>query len=217
MPGRGNELLRRLQINQGATAQGDDMQEIPNIQTDGGAPEAALGAHKITTESDEVKFRVEVLHHPDYEPKHLQVKRNATLLEVMDEAARKLDVKLLPNSHTPLDQLRGVYEHHRVGEPLALNETVEDFLRQEPKTHHLAIELVLALEINTRSRIAPEKEMTPKAILALAGLSWEQYSLYYPADCVDPLPPDTPVKLHRGQRFEAQRDGKYGAEAHHIR
>jgi hypothetical protein len=135
------------------------------------------------------------------------------MLEVMDEAAQKLDAKLLPNPHTPLDQLRAVYEHHRVGEPLDLNKTVEEFLRQEPTTHHLAIELVLAVEINTRWRIAPEKEMTPKAILALAGLPWEQYSLYYPADSVDPLPPDTPVKLHRGQRFEAQRDGKYGAEA----
>ena len=91
--------------------------------------------------------------------------------------------------------------------------TVEDFLRQEPKTHHLGIELVLAIEINTRWRIAPEKEMTPKAIQALAGLPWQEYSLYYPADSVDPLPPDTPVKLDRGQRFEAQRDGKYGAEA----
>ena len=54
--------------------------------------------------------------------------------------------------------------------------------------------------------------MTPKAILALAGLSWEQYSLYYPDDSKEPLPPDAPVKLHRGQRFEAQRDGKYGQE-----
>jgi hypothetical protein len=29
---------------------------------------------------------------------------------------------------------------------------------------------------------------------------------------VEPLPPDIPIKLHRGQRFEAQRDGKYGEE-----
>jgi hypothetical protein len=132
---------------------------------------------------------------------------------VLDEAAHKLDVKLLPNGHNPLDQLRGVYEHHRIGEPLNLNLTVEEFLHQEDKTHHFGIELVLAIEINTRWRVAPEKEMTPKAILTLAGLSWEQYSLYYPADSVNPLPPEVPVKLHRGQRFEAQRDGKYGSEA----
>lgn len=189
------------------------MQELSNVQQDAGKAEAALEEHRIALGGHEVEFLVEVLHHPDHEPRHIHVNRGATLLEVLDESARKLDLKLLPNPHTPVDRLHGVYEHHRVGEPLDLDLTVEDFLRQEPKTHHLAIELVLAIEINTRWRIAPEKEMTPKAILALAGLPWEQYSLYYPADSVDPLPPDTPVKLHRGQRFEAQRDGKYGAEA----
>jgi hypothetical protein len=187
------------------------MQESQNIQQDGSKADAALEAQRIALGGHEVEFLVEVLHHPDHEPKHIHAKADNTLLEVMDEAARKLDVKLLPNAHAPLDKLLGVYEHHRVGEPLDLNESVEDFLRQEPKTHHLAIELVLAIEVNTRWGVAPEKEMTPKAILALVGLPWEQYSLYYPADSVDPLPPDTPVKLHRGQRFEAQRDGKYGA------
>src|SRR2546422_3294182 len=163
------------------------MRELSNIQEDGGKREAELEMHRIAPGGHEVEFLVEVLHHPDHEPRHIHVKRDATLLEVLDESARKLDVKLLPNPHTPLDRLHGVYEHHRVGEPLDLDLTVEDFLRQEPNTHHLAIELVLAIEINTRWRIAPENEMTPKAILALAGLPWEQYSLYYPADSVDPL------------------------------
>jgi hypothetical protein len=190
------------------------MQEPQNIQNDGTKADAALEARRIALGSHEIEFLVEVLHHHDHEPKHIRVKSHATMLEVMDEAARRLDVKLLPDPDAPLDRLRGVYEHHRVGEPLGLNETVEDFLRQEPKTHHLGIELVLAIEVNTRWRIASEEEMTPKAILALVGLPWEQYSLYHPADSVDPLPPDTPVKLHRGQRFEAQRDGKYGAEAY---
>jgi hypothetical protein len=166
------------------------MQESLSIQQDGSKSDATMEAQRIAPGGHQIEFRVELLHHPDHEPKHIQVKPHATMLEVMDEAAQKLDVKLLPNPQTPLDQLRGAYEHHRVGEPLDLDLTVEDFLRQEPTTHHLAIELVLAIEINTRWRIAPEKEMTPKAILALAGLRWEQYSLYYPADSVDPLPPD---------------------------
>ncbi|MGB2622317.1 MAG: hypothetical protein WA857_13050 [Candidatus Acidiferrum sp.] len=195
------------------------MQEAEDIQQNGGKVDGASEASRVALDHHEIEFRVDVLHHPDHEPKHVQAKAYDTLLEIMDNAARKLDVKLLPDAHAPLDHLRGVYEHHRVGEPLDLNQTVEDFLRQEPTTHHLAIELVLAIEVNTRWRIAPEKEMTPKAILALAGLSWEQYSLYFPADSVDPLPPDTPVKLRRDQRFEAQRDGKYGAgayRAHHF-
>jgi len=128
-------------------------------------------------EGHEVEVRVEVLHHPDHEPKHFRVKRSASLLEVLDEAARKLDVKLLPNAQMPLDHFRGVYEHHRVGDALDLDITIEEFLKSAEKTHHFAIELVLAIEINTRWRIAPEREMTPKAILALAGLPWQEYSV----------------------------------------
>ena len=161
-----------------------------------------------------VEISVELLHDPEHERKHFHVARDARLLEVLDEGAKKLGVKLLPNPETPLDRLRGVYEHHHAGEPLSLELTVEEFLKQEPRTHHFAVDLVLAIQINTRWRIAPEKEMTPKAILALAGLAWQEYSLYHPVDSVDPLPPDTPLKLHRGERFEAQRDGKYGAEVH---
>jgi hypothetical protein len=160
------------------------------------------------------EISIELLYDPEHERKHFRVARDARLLEVLDEGAKKLDVKLLPNSEAPLDRLRGVYEHHHTGEPLNLELTLEEFLKQEPRTHHFAVDLVLAIQINTRWRIAPEREMTPKAILALAGLAWQDYSLYYPVDSVDPLPPDTPVKVHRGQRFEAQRDGKYGAEVH---
>jgi hypothetical protein len=160
-----------------------------------------------------VEISVELLHDLEHQRKHFRIARDGKLLEVLDEGAKKLGVELLPNPETPLDQLRGVYENHHVGEPLNLNITVEDFLRHERPTEHFAVELVLAIQINTRWRIAPEREMTPKAILALAGLPWEEYSLYYPPDTIDPLPPDTPVKLHRGQRFEAQRDGKYGEEA----
>lgn len=189
------------------------MQEPLNIEQNSVVSEAALRGHGLDEGDREVEVRAVVLHHPDHEPRHFRVNREAVLLEVLDEAARKLDVKLLPNPHTPLDRLRGVYEHHRVGEPLDLGTSVGDFLRHGEKTRNFAIELVLAIEVNTRWRIAPEKEMSPKGILALAGLPYDQYSLYDPADSVDPLPPDTPVKLDRGQRFEAQRDGKYGAEA----
>jgi len=159
----------------------------------------------------DVEISVELLQEPKHERRHFRVPRDAKLLEVLDEGAKKLEVRLLPNPETPLDRLRGLFEHHHVGDPLNLELILGDFLKQEPHTHHFAVDLVLAIQVNTRWRIAPEKEMTPKAILTLADLSWEEYSLYFPPDSVEPLPPDTPVKLHRGQRFEAQRDGKYGA------
>lgn len=160
----------------------------------------------------DVELSVELLDHPQHEHRHFHALRSARLLEILDEGARKLDVKLLPDPEAPLDHLRGVYEHHDIGEPLDLEITLEEFLQHERPTHHFAVQLVLAIQVNTRWRVAPEKEMTPKAILALAGLSWEEYSLYFPPDSKEPLPPDTPVKLHRGERFEAQRDGKYGEE-----
>jgi hypothetical protein len=195
------------------------MQVPMNNESEGGAVEASTKQqHMIGADEGrrEVEISVELLHDPEHERRHFHVIRDAQLLEVLDEGARKLDVKLLPNPQMPLDRLRGVYENHHFGEPLNLDITMEDFLRHERRTHHFAVELVLAIEINTRWRVAPEKEMTPKAILTLAGLSWEEYSLYYPPESVDPLPPDTPVKLHRGQRFEAQRDGKYGEQTAHA-
>ena len=161
----------------------------------------------------EVEISVEKFHTPTHERRHFRMPREAALLEVLDKGARELGEHLLPNPEKPLDELRGVYKDHETGEPLNLELTLAEFLREEPRTHHFAVELVLAIQINTRWRIAPKEEMTPKEILALADLPWQEYSLYHPCDSVDPLPPDTPVKLHRGERFEAQRDGKYGDEA----
>ena len=161
----------------------------------------------------EAVISVELFNDPDHRREHFRTAKTALLLDVLDEGAKKLDVKLLPGPQAPLDLLRGVYRDHEVGVPLNLDLTLSEFLKQEPVTHHFAVELVLAIQINTRWRVAPEEQMTPKAILELAGLPPAEYSLYYPSDSVEPLPPDTPVKLFRGQRFEAQRDGKYGQEA----
>ena len=196
------------------------MLEPQDVHQDGTKADATLEAQGIVLGAHEIEFLVEVLHHPDHEPKHINVKTHDTLVEVLDEAAQKLDVKLLPNAHAPLDKLRAVYEHHRVGEPLDLNETVEDFLSagaEDSASRNRA-------GACNRSQYAlgncTGEGNDPEGDSSFRWTAVEQYSLYYPADSVDPLPLDTPVKLHRGQRFEAQRDGKYGAEtyrAHHIR
>ncbi len=59
------------------------MQEPLNIERDGSAAEAALRAHGVDEGGREVEIRAEVLHHPDHEPRHFRVKREATLLEVL--------------------------------------------------------------------------------------------------------------------------------------
>lgn len=152
---------------------------------------------------------------PDFEKttKHFRVRLDAPLLEVMDEGAQKLEVNLLPTPRDPLDYLRGVYAGTKIGEPLDLKQTLGDFLKQPDSTERFAVELELAIQINTRWRVAPSDHMNPLQILSLAGLSPQEYSLYFPPESVDPLPPDKPIELHRGERFEAQRDGKYGARA----
>lgn len=174
--------------------------------------ERASETFEIETGHDgaEVEISIELYNDAEHQRKHFRAAKTALLLEILDEGARKLGVKLLPDPQAPLDVLRAVYRDHAAGAPLNLDLTLAEFLKQEPVTHHFAVDLVLAIQINTRWRVAPKEDMTPKAILELADLPPAEYSLYYPCDSVEPLPPDVPVKLHRGQRFEAQRDGKYG-------
>ena len=79
-------------------------------------------------------------------------------------------------------------------------------------SRHFAIEYRLIVQINTRWGVAPSDHATPRELLMSFGLNPAEYSLYG-IDGKDPLPPDTPLNLRRGERFEAQKDGRYGAPA----
>jgi hypothetical protein len=190
------EVIEKIEVLETAVGDAVVLEEVNEIREEG---------HK-----GKVEVTVELYGDAEHRRQHLDVSRDVPLLHVLDEGARKLDVKLLPDAAHPLDHLRAVYRDHHAGEPLNLEQTLGEFLKHQPVTHHLAVELALAIQVNTRWRVAPEKDMTPKAILTLAGLKPDEYSLYHPVDAKEPLPPDVPVKLHRGERFEAQRDGKYG-------
>ena len=49
------------------------MQEAEDIQQDGGKVDGALGSvEELPWGHHEIEFRVEVFHHPDHEPKHVQ-------------------------------------------------------------------------------------------------------------------------------------------------
>jgi len=78
------------------------MEEFTNIESNGGEADATVGAHGMALGGHDAELRVEVLESPDHEPKHIHIKQHVTMLEVMDDAARKLGVKLLPNPHAPL-------------------------------------------------------------------------------------------------------------------
>lgn len=172
--------------------------------------QAMQGTEENRPEGEEAEIRAALL--PDVEQtKPFKMALVSSLLEVLEKAAKELGVKLLPNSDRPLDRLHGIFGHERVGDSLDLEITLAQFLEAKPATHLFGVELVRAIRVNTRWLIAPEERMTPKSILALAGLSWEEYSLYSPPESTQPLPPDSDISLSRGEKFEAQRDGKYGS------
>lgn len=105
-------------------------------------------------ESAEAEISIELYNDAEHRRQHFRAAKTAILLDVLDEGARKLHVRLLPDPQKPLDLLRGVYRDHTVGTPLNLDLTLGEFLKQEPVTHHFAVELVLAIQINTRWRVA---------------------------------------------------------------
>ena len=158
---------------------------------------------------DLVEISVEVLDSCDRKHK-VRIADNASLLEVLQEASKKLRVELLPNRCHPLDALRNYDECGRLSEPLDLDLSLSELLSQPRTTTHFAIELVLAIRVNARWKVAPIASMSPRQITELFELDHTQYTLYRP-DCDQPLPLDDPIDLTRGIAFEAQLDGKYGA------
>lgn len=157
---------------------------------------------------DDVQVFVEILGEAR-KPEHLAIPSHETLLFVLDKGAHAFHVELLPNAEEPLDRLYG-FHGDESGPHLDLQLMLKEHLDAHPASHRFGIELVLAIRINTRWRIASSCEMTPKAILELADLPWEEYTLYRPGEKTA-LPLEKPIELHRGECFEAQKDGKYGA------
>src|SRR5690242_16568115 len=101
----------------------------------------------------------------------LKLPADSTLLEVLQNGAGVLGVTLLPTSDAPLDLLHNVLKHGAIGPALApLSQTLEVFLGGAGNTSDFAIELVRAIKVNNRWKIAPEPSMTPHQILDLFGL-----------------------------------------------
>jgi hypothetical protein len=133
---------------------------------------------------------------------------------VFNQGAQQLGKPLLPpGNQAPLDLLR-CRERHGGGwsDPITDLERPLWFALAQGCTQHFGIEYVLAVKINTKWAIASSSTMTPRELLTSFGFDPSQFTLYMP-DSTEPLPPDTPLSLHRGDMFEAQKDGRYGASA----
>ncbi|MDQ6857487.1 MAG: hypothetical protein M3Z65_00655 [Chloroflexota bacterium] len=161
-------------------------------------------------EKDELEITSRLL--PDHSAFELELNRDDTLENIVDETLRHENVELpAPKPEHPLDQLYGIGADGHAGPVIPdLAIPLWQYLRQPHTTRSFGVELVLAIRVNKRWRIAPEPSLTPRAILQLFDLNGTEYSLYMP-DQTNPLPPDTAISLKRGEVFEAQKDGKYGA------
>jgi len=142
-----------------------------------------------------------------------EVPSDATLLEVMGEAARLTGLGLLPPGDRPFDRLHAMRGDDVLQTIDELKESIEEYLRATGAEPRFEIELVRAFRVNTRWDVAPSDRLSPKEILALPkiDLDYKEFTLYLPGKH-EPLPLDTPILIERGADFEAQRDGRYGWE-----
>lgn len=164
------------------------------------------------TPQHEVQVNTRLLA-PDAKEFKFKVPGTAPLLEVFQRGAELAQETLLPTKDAPLDRLHNIVKHDQVGPAIDdLDQAVGEFVTRPGNTKDFGIEVVLAFRVNTRWAVAPKPELSPREILALPeiNLDYTQYSLYLP-NSTDLLSLDTPVKIHRGMAFEAQRDGRYGA------
>ena len=141
---------------------------------------------------------------------HFHAHLGDPLLRVYEKAAEALHEPLLPPAPAePLDLLR---YHAREGEwrsPVSSLETPLWEALAEGMTRHLGIDYQLIVRINAKWGVASSSSMTPRELLTAFGFDPAQFSLYK-CDSNQSLPPDTPIHLHRGEHFEAQKDGRYG-------
>jgi hypothetical protein len=151
---------------------------------------------------------VEVIGH-DHPGRHrIELSSAAVLLDVLLTGAELCKVNLLPPGDNPWDKLENLRGHTTI--PISdLSENLDRYLAEDGATHEFGIILLRIFRVNSRWAIAPQEQLTPREILGLVHLKSDEYTLYPPGSD-KMLPLDTPVAVHRGECFEAQRDGKYG-------
>jgi len=161
-----------------------------------------------------LKVRVGVREWPDSRDTHLQVRLGASLLELMREGGVKLGIPVLPPGAEaqPLDVLRFFKRSGHWSVPIADLSVPLWLAIVHGESRHFGIEFKLVVQINTKWGIAPSANATPKQLLQAFGFSPSEYGLYY-CNSSQLLPPDVPLNFKRGERFEAQKDGRYGSSA----
>jgi hypothetical protein len=179
-------------------------------------PEAVISARghgKLPEMAKGLKAHLGIRELPDGKEVKVVAGLSDTLRQVFEIGAHALGKSLLPpGGSEPLDILRcRERKGHNWSEPLTNLEPPLWLALAQGCTRHFGIEYVLAVKINTRWGIAPSANATPRELLTSFGFDPTEFSLYR-ADSADLLPADTPLSIRRGYMFEAQKDGRYGAE-----
>ncbi len=189
---------------------GDDWLE--DIDAELPAEIGAGAAHgKLDQRLHEKKIELGVRTWPDGREMHFKAALTDNLGEVFAKGAAALAEPLLPPApQAPLDALRYLKKQHEWSEPLTKLEQPLWLALAHGVTRHFGVEYKLVVKINTRWGVAQSATATPRELLTTFGMSPQEFSLYK-VDAVEPLPPDTPLSLQRGDCFEAQKDGKYGS------
>jgi hypothetical protein len=183
--------------------------EHPDHALPAGLLEIGEGGN-ISVELTGLRVRMSARAYPDGPEHHFHSHLADTLLEVFEKAAQTLQKPLLPPAPAkPLDFLRLRRHDGRWSEPivdlgLPLWKALADGF-----SRHVGVEYRLIVRINTKWGVPTSEEITPRLLLTEFGFDPAQFSLYKSHSNI-PLPPDTPVKLERGEHFEAQKDGRYG-------
>lgn len=140
----------------------------------------------------------------------LRANPDDTLGEVLGDGAQALGRRILPpGPAAPLDLLRGQLHNGVWSEPITdLSQILRRALNKQ-FNKEFAIEFRLIVKINALWGLAPAKEVTPRQLLAAFGMDASEFTLY-PPDSETEYPADTPIQLKRGDKFEAQKDGRYG-------
>ena len=162
----------------------------------------------------ELKIRLGIERWPHSHEQHFQAALADSLLDVMRHGAKELGESLLPpNSDSPLDFLRSK-SHRSQGwsDPITDLGTPLWVYLIAGGSRRFSIEYRLIVRINAKWGVAQAERLTPRQLLASFGFEPNDYSLYR-GNSTEPLSPDTPLNLKRGEHFEAQKDGRYGIRA----
>lgn len=156
-----------------------------------------------------IRVQLGIQRYPSGDEQHFKAALSDTIGEVFRHGARILGEHLLPPAPAePLDYLRQ-RRRHEWSEPLTDLEQPLWLLLAHHHSREFSIEYRLLVKINAKWGVAPSDHATPRELLTSFGFDPAQFSLYL-ANGTTPLPPDTPIQVKRGEKFEAQADGRYG-------